>query len=84
MHVNCVAHLLHNCAMRVCAYLKNIDKVITTSKAALIKNKDRKKDFHDAGLPSPLDPVITRSATWLRAARYYGENLTAVCNIVNN
>ena len=60
MHVNCVAHLLHNCAVHVCAHFKNIDKVIATIKAATIKNKDRKKDFHHAGLPSPPDPVITR------------------------
>ena len=83
MHVTCVAHLLHNCAMSVRADFKNIDKIIATIKAATIKNKDRKKDFHDAGLPSP-DPVITRWATWLRAALYYSENLPAVCTIVNN
>ena len=56
MHVNCVARLLHNCAMRMRAYFKNIDEVIATIKAATIKNKDRKKDFLDAGLPSPPDP----------------------------
>ena len=84
MHVTCVAHLLHNCAMRVRAHLKNIDKIIATIKTATIKNKDRKKDFHDAGLPSILDPVITRWATWLRAALYYSENLPAVRTIVNN
>ena len=84
MHVTCVAHLLHNCAMRVRAYLKNIDEIIATIKAATINNKDRKKDFHDAGLPSPPDPVITRWATWLRAARYYSENLPTVRTIVNN
>ena len=79
MHVTCVAHLLHNCAMRVRAHFKNIDKIIAT-----IKNKDRKKDFHDAGLPSPPDHVITRWATWLGAALYYSENLPAVRTIVNN
>ena len=84
MHVTCVAHLLHNCAMRVRAHLKNIDEIIATIRAATIKNKDRKKDFHDAGLPSPPDPVITRWATWLRAAIYYSENLPAVRTIVNN
>ena len=84
MHVTCVAHLLHNCAMRVRAHFKNIDEIIATIKAATIKNKDRKKDFHDAGLPSPSDPVITRWATWLRAALYYSENLPAVRTIVNN
>ena len=84
MHVTCVAHLLHNCAMRVRAHFKTIDEVIATIKAATIKNKDRNKDFHDAGLPSPPDPVITRWATWLRAALYYSENLPAVRTIVNN
>ena len=84
MHVTYVAHLLHNCAMRVRAHFKNIDEIIATIKAATIKNKDRKKDFHDAGLPFPPDPVITRWATWLRAALYYSENLPAVCTIVSN
>ena len=83
-HVNCLEHLLHNCAMCVRAHFKNIDEVIATIKAATIKNKDHKKDFHDAGLPSPPDPVITRWATWLRAALYYSENLPAVRTIVNN
>ena len=57
--------------MRVRTHFKNIDEVITTIKAATIKNTDRKKDFHDAGLPSSPDPVITRWATWRRAALYY-------------
>ena len=84
MHVNCVARLLHNCAMRVRAHFKNIDEVIATIKAATIKNNDRKKDLHDAGLPSPPpDPGITRWATWLRAALYYRKNLPAVHTIVN-
>ena len=63
-----IAHLLHNCALRVRAHFKNIDEVIATIKATTIKNKDRKKDFHDAGLPSPPDPITTRWATWLEAA----------------
>ena len=84
MHVICVAHLLNNCAMHVRAHFKNIDEIIATIKAATIKDKDRKKDFYDAGLPSPPDPVITRWATWLSAALYYSENLPAVSTIVNN
>ena len=83
MHANCFAHLLHNCAMRVRAHFKNIDEVIATNKAATIKNKDCKKDFHAAGLPSPTDPVITRWATWFKAALYYRENLPAFRIIVN-
>ena len=59
-HVNCVAHLRHNCAMRVRAYFRNYYEIIATIKSATVIYKDRKKDFHDAGLPSPPDPVITR------------------------
>ena len=51
--------LLRSFAMRVRALFKNIDEVIATIKTATIKNKDRKKAFHDAGLPSSPDPVIT-------------------------
>ena len=65
------------------AHSKNIDEEITTIKAVTIK-KDCKKDVHDAALPSPPDPVITRWATWLRAALYYSENLPAVRTNVNN
>ena len=84
MHVTCLTRLLHSCAMRVRAYFKNIDEVVATIKAATIKNKDRKHDFHEAGLPLPSNPVITRWATWLRAALYYSENFSAVRTIVNN
>ena len=47
--------------MRVRAHFKNIDEVIANFKATTIKNKDCRKDYHDAGLPSSLDPVMT---TW--------------------
>ena len=57
--------------MCVRAHFKNIDNVIAMIKAATIKNNDRKKDFLDADMPSPPDPVITRWATWLGAALYY-------------
>ena len=43
MHVTCVAHLLHNCAMRVRAHLKNMDEIIATIKVATIKKKIARK-----------------------------------------
>ena len=70
--------------MRVRAYFKNIDEAIATIKPTTIKNKDSKKDFHDAGLPFPPDSVTTRWATWLRAALNYSENFPAVRTVVNN
>ena len=45
MHVTCVAHLLHNCAMRVRAHFKNIDEIIATIKAATIKKQRSQERF---------------------------------------
>ena len=59
IQVTCIAHLPHNSTIRVCAFIKNIDDVVATIKAATIKNKDRKNDFREAGLPSPPVTVIT-------------------------
>ena len=60
MHVTCIAHLLHNCAMRVCTFFKNIDDIVATLKTATSKNKKSKNDFREAALPSPSVTVITR------------------------
>ena len=68
IHITCIAHLLHNCAMRVRAFLKNVGVVVATKNAATIKNKDRKNDFCEAGLPSPPVTVIARWAASLKAA----------------
>ena len=69
MHVNCVTHLLHKCAIRERTYFKYIDEAIGTIKTATIKNKDRKKAFHDASLPS--SPVITRWAITMRTFKLF-------------
>ena len=45
MHVNCVAHLLHNCAMRVRVHFKNIDEAKATINAETINKKDCNKIF---------------------------------------
>ena len=79
IHVNYVTRILHNCAMCMRACFKNIDEVIATIKAATIKNKDHKKNFHVADLPSLLDPVIASWATSLKAALSCNENLNSSC-----
>ena len=66
------------------ANCKNNDNVVATIQAAAIKNKDRKKDLHEAGQLLPPDPMIARCTTWLRAALDYREYFPAVCTIVNN
>lgn len=81
-HVTCIAHLLHNCAERVRNSFPAIDALISTVKAATVRNKDRKELF--SGIGYPPEPIITRWATWLKAAFYYADNLPEVQKIVNS
>ena len=84
LHVTCIAHLLHNCAEHIRAHFKAADNLISSIKAATIKNKDRHALFTAAGLPAPPQPVLTRWATWLEASFYYAENFQIIKNIVDN
>jgi hypothetical protein len=81
-HVTCLAHLLHNCAMRVRNYYKKVDLFIATIKMATVKNQQRRRDFDGIGLPPA--PVVTRWASWIRAAEFYVDNFVAVRQIVQS
>ena len=57
-HVTCVAHLLHNCAMKIKSHFENVDQLIAKVKAVTIKNKTRQAKFSAIGYPP--QPVPTR------------------------
>ena len=82
-HVTCAAHLLHNCAMKIQSFFKEIYSVIATMKALTIKNKDRRNQFAEIGLSIP-HPVITRWGTWLTAAVWYSHNFPKVKEIIDS
>jgi len=82
LHAKCLAHLIHNCSIRIRAEYENIDKVIGSLKALTIKNKQRQNLFYEIG--SPPSVILTRWTSWLRAAMYYCDNLPAVKRIVSN
>ena len=76
-HVVCVAHLLHNCAEKFRNKYKNTDLLISSLKAATVKNPSRRNLFHEIG--TPPQPVITRWGTWLDAAvNYFAEKLPQI------
>jgi len=81
-HITCTAHLLHNCAEKVRAYFSDVDDLIATVKAATVRSKDRKELFASIGYPP--QPVVTRWATWLKAAFYCAEKLPDVRCIVES
>ena len=80
-HVTCVAHLLHNCALRVKAKYPAVDDLIACVKAATIKSKTRQAMFEAIG-KSP-QPIIIRWASRLQAAFYNATNLPSVRDIVD-
>lgn len=79
-HVTCIAHLLHNCAMRIRNYFPDVDNLIASIKAACVKNKQRQRLFQKIG--PPPTPIVTRWGSWLEASSYYAEHLPEVRIIV--
>ena len=80
-HVTCLAHMLHNCAEKVCGAFADVDNLVARVKATTIKNKSRQAQFKHIG--SPLEPVVTRWGTWLKATDYFADNVIEVKKIVN-
>ena len=57
-YVTCVAHLLHNCAMKIKSHFEDVDQLIAKVKAVAIKYKTRQAKFSAIGYPP--QPVPTR------------------------
>ena len=79
--ITCTAHALHNAAERIRNHYEDVNKLIATVKASVVKNKDRRGNFSEIG--GPPEPIVTRWGSWLNAAKYYAENFPKVCDIVN-
>ena len=82
LHITCVLHLLHNCALKIKSAYPSIDNLISSLKAATVKNKYRRDKFSHIGFP-PI-PVVTRWGTWLEAVNYYSNNFKDVVEIINS
>ena len=81
-HVTCVAHLLHDCAMKARPHFEDVDQLIAKVKLVTVKNKTKQAKLATIGcLPQP---VLTRWRSWLNAALYYAQNLPEVKAIVES
>ena len=81
-HVTCVAHLLHNCAVKIKSHFEDVDQLIAKIKAVTIKNITRQTKFSAVGYTPQLVP--SRWGSWLNAALYYAKNLPEVKAIVES
>ena len=78
----CIAHLLHNCVMKIKSNFEDVAQLIAKVKAVTIKNKTRQAKFSAIVYPPQLVP--TRWGSWLNAALYYTKNLPEVKAIVES
>ena len=81
-HVTRIAHLLHDCAIKIKPYFEDMDKLIAKVKAVTIKSKTRQAKLSAIGYPP--HPVPTRWGCWLNTALYYAKNLPEVKVIVES
>ena len=51
-HVTCVAHLLHNCAMKIKSHFEDVDQLIAKPETVVIKHKARQANFFCYWLPT--------------------------------
>ena len=65
LHVTRVAHLLHNCAMKVKSHFKDVDQLIAKVNTTTVKNIARQVKFAIVGWPPK--PIVTRWGSWLNA-----------------
>lgn len=80
MHVTCIAHLFHNCAMKIKTKFENVDSLIARVKALTTKNRSRQSLFDVIG--QPPQPIVTRWGSWINASLYYAEKLPQVRAVV--
>ena len=52
LHVTFLAHLMHNCALKVKSFCKEVDDLIAAVKGSVVKNKSRAADFDVYGTSS--------------------------------
>ena len=57
-HVTCLSHFLHNCAMHIGAAFPVVNKLISSIKAATVKNPECRIMYSE--IEAPPKPVVTR------------------------
>lgn len=78
-HISCIIHGLN----RLCEFIKekhdNVNKLIASMKAVLVKSNNRRQIFREiCALPLPPDVIEIRWNSWLNAAFYYAKNISAI------
>lgn len=86
IHVTCLAHAFHRIAETVRAGYPKVDKLIANVKKVFRKAPSRIQYFKSIApsLSLPLEPILTRWGTWIKAANYYCEHFEQIKLIINS
>ncbi|KAG0430016.1 hypothetical protein DMUE_5706 [Dictyocoela muelleri] len=74
--VKCLAHLIHNCCMKIKSEYQKVDRLISAMKNLTLRNNTNRQIFTIiGGIPQV---ICTRWSSWLRAALFYSEKLVEI------
>lgn len=79
-HVQCTAHLMHNCALQVKSHFSSVDNLIARIKALVHKNRSHSVLFENIG--KPPDVIQTIWGSLLKACGWYAKNFLELKRIV--
>ena len=80
-HVMCVAHLLHNCAIKIKSHFEDVDQLTAKTKAVTNKNKTKQAILCYCLSTSACS---YKMVSWLNASMYYAKTLPEVKAIVES
>ncbi|KAF7685744.1 hypothetical protein CDIK_3507 [Cucumispora dikerogammari] len=79
-HISYIAHLSHNCALKIKTNYKLVVLLISYMKEIAVKNSTNKNIFNEIE-PIP-SAIVTRWSSWLSGALYYARNLPQIKKLI--
>jgi hypothetical protein len=86
IHVTCLAHAMNRVAEAVRTEFPLVNKLINNGKKVFVKAPTRVQVYKEmlVDVPLPVQPILTRWGTWIKAALFYSEHYGDFKNVVNS
>ena len=84
IHLTCLAHGINRVAEIIREENDTLDQFISNSKKVFLKSPKRVRQFVTLcpSIPLPLQPIITRWGTWLKAVEYQSQHFDKFKSVV--
>jgi hypothetical protein len=86
IHVTCLAHAMNRVAEAVRTEFPLVNKLINNGKKVFVKAPTRVQVYKEmlVDVPLPVQTILTRWGTWIKAALFYTEHYGDFKNVVNS